>query len=169
MKASLLPVSSVWLASCALLLAGCCDVEPLRASAFEASPETIDCAGESPDPALDEPLNELLDARAKGGLYAVDDARVIAAIEAQTERRSATAVPLIEALVFDPVDDVRIHALFALERLDAKQALKSIGECALLAGFHEAREQAYATFSVLSGKRVNYLDEFALREAMASL
>jgi len=149
-----------------LTLPACSGLADLKRGDLTVSPAVILSAGHSSDPALDEPLNRILETRILNGFTSIDDLRTIQAIRAQAERRSESAIPLLEQLIFDPVGEVQIQALAALEETASTGSLPMVFRAALGATRPTTREQAYHTFSVLSGVQVNFLDEAKLRQVL---
>lgn len=149
------------------LAIACSGLDELRSGNLDVEPAVIDRAGRSPDPSLEAPLLAILDRRLEGGYTAIDDARVVAAIQALERRGAASAVPALEGLVFDPVGRVEFHALAALETLGGESSLPTVAEAATKLSRDEVREQAYRTFAVLSGTPLNHLDEVALARILA--
>ena len=149
-----------------LLLPACSGLADLKRGDLEVSPAVILSAGHSDDPELDEPLNRILETRVLNGFTRMDDQRTIQAIRALSMRRSERAIPLLEQLIFDPVGDVQIQALAALEETSSFRSLPMVARSALGATRPATKEQAYHTFTVLSGVQVNFLDERELRRVL---
>lgn len=148
--------------------AGCQGVDDLRDGNLDVPPGVIEAAACDPDPALDAPLDAILEARIHRGLASVDDARAIAAIRAQVARKSNSSIPLFEELTLDATTPVRVQALAALEALDSTASLAAVARAARAPGEDAAREQAYHTFSALARTRVRYLDEQGLARILAA-
>lgn len=138
------------------------NLNSLRDGNPDVSPEVIRAAGASSDPDLDGPLNAILERRADGGVTVVAEQVVTEAIRAQTRRGSTSATPSIEKLVFDPSPDIQIQSLAALEILGNPESLNAVVKAARTASRIETVEQAYHTFTVLTGVPVNILDEARL-------
>ncbi len=145
----------------------CASVADLKEGDLTVPPAVVLEAGESNDAALDAPLNAILDARVLGGLTTMDEPRTVAAIRAQAMRGSASAVPHIEALVFDASPEVRIQSLAALEQMNSVSSLPVIAKAATIHTREDVNEVAYEVFSKLSGTRVNYLDRRKLEAVLA--
>lgn len=150
-----------WL-SALILCSGCVGVDDLREGDLDVPPSVILSTGDSEDPdndGLDGPLNEILASRVEGGFSAIDNDRVLSAVRAQARRRSQSSIPWLESLILDPIPEIQIQALAALEAVHATGSLPIIADAAMNASLSNTREQAYHTFTVLSGVAVNFPDE----------